>query len=122
MYGVKKLEGIRFGYHGFSDKGIPNMLLSRKVVDNIHLAGGSLLGVSREVPNVGQIVDNLQERGINMLFVLGGNGPHAGADAIYNEVPFQLHGEHGVLTHLKYLLQTKGSAVVCVSEGAGKIC
>ncbi|KAI3902735.1 hypothetical protein MKW92_051608 [Papaver armeniacum] len=206
IYGVKKIEGIRFGYHGFSDKGIPNILLTRKVVDNIHLAGGSLLGVSREVPNVGQIVDNLQERGINMLFVLGGNGPHAGADAIHNEclkrqmkvavvgvpktidndilmmdktfgfdtaveaaqrainsayiearsayrgiglvklmgrdsgfiamhaslssgqvdiclipeVPFQLHGEHGVLTHLKYLLQKKGSAVVCVSEGAGK--
>lgn len=27
-----------------------------------------------------------QERGINMLFVLGGNGTHAGANAIHNEV------------------------------------
>lgn len=28
----------------------------------------------------------LQERGINMLFVLGGNGTHAGANAIHDEV------------------------------------
>lgn len=27
-----------------------------------------------------------QERGINMLFVLGGNGTHAGANAVHNEV------------------------------------
>ncbi|OVA01809.1 Phosphofructokinase domain [Macleaya cordata] len=206
IYGVTNIVGIRFGYHGFSDKGIHKMPLSRKVVENIHLGGGSLLGVSRGVPNVAEIVDSMQETGINMLFVLGGNGPHAGANAIHNEcrnrrmrvavvgvpktidndillmdktfgfdtaveeaqrainsayiearsayhgiglvklmgrnsgfiamhaslssgqvdiclipeVPFQLHGEHGVLTHLKYLLETKGSAVVCVSEGAGQ--
>lgn len=29
---------------------------------------------------------SFQERGINMLFVLGGNGTHAGANAIHNEV------------------------------------
>lgn len=29
-----------------------------------------------------------QERGINMLFVLGGNGTHAGANAIHNEVGY----------------------------------
>jgi 6-phosphofructokinase len=99
--------------------------LSRKVVQNIHLSGGSLLGVSRGGPGVSDIVDSLevsdsdrsnplkttwwfheihgiihfwlilsyylliidfQERGINMLFVLGGNGTHAGANAIHNEV------------------------------------
>lgn len=27
---------------------------------------------------------------------------------------------HGVLRHLKYLLETKGSAVVCAAEGAGQ--
>ena len=39
-----------------------------------------------------RIID-LQERGINMLFVLGGNGTHAGANAIHNEVinPLALH-------------------------------
>ncbi|XP_062105719.1 uncharacterized protein LOC133817268 [Humulus lupulus] len=36
-------------------------------------------------------------------------------------VPFHLHGPHGVLRHLKYLIETKGSAVVCVAKGAGQI-
>ncbi|XP_047312895.1 ATP-dependent 6-phosphofructokinase 5, chloroplastic-like [Impatiens glandulifera] len=182
------------------------MQLSRKVVQNIHLSGGSLLGVSRGGPSVSSIVDNMQVNGINMLFVLGGNGTHAGANAIHNEcrkrrlkvsvvgvpktidndilfmdktfgfdtaveeaqrainaasieansayhgigivklmgrssgfiamqaslasgqidiclipeVEFQLHGPHGVLSHLNYLIKTKGSAVLCVAEGAGQ--
>ncbi|XP_062084068.1 ATP-dependent 6-phosphofructokinase 5, chloroplastic-like [Humulus lupulus] len=36
------------------------------------------------------------------------------------EVPFHLHGPHGVLQHLKYLIETKGSAVVCVAKGVGQ--
>uniref|UniRef100_A0A803MCI8 Phosphofructokinase domain-containing protein n=1 Tax=Chenopodium quinoa TaxID=63459 RepID=A0A803MCI8_CHEQI len=197
------------------------MPLSRKVVQNIHLSGGSLLGVSRGGPTVREIVDSMEERGTNMLFVLGGNGTHAGAVAIHNEcrkrrmkvsvvgvpktidndillmdktfgfdtaveeaqrainsayievgplimnqplvdlslsqahsayrgvglvklmgrssgfiamhaslasgqvdiclipeVPFHIHGPHGILRHLEYLLDTKGSAVICVAEGA----
>ncbi|KAJ7546450.1 hypothetical protein O6H91_08G040900 [Diphasiastrum complanatum] len=44
--------------------------------------GGSFLGVSRGHPNVTEIADKLEEWGINMLFIIGGNGSHAGADAI----------------------------------------
>ncbi|KAL0798619.1 hypothetical protein Bca101_053794 [Brassica carinata] len=169
IYGVKNVVGIPFGYRGFSDKNLPEVPLSRKVVQNIHLSGGSLLGVSRGGPTVTEIVDSMEERGINMLFVLGGNGTHAGANAIHNEclkrrmkvavahsayhgigvvklmgrssgfiamqvslasgqvdiclipeVPFNLHGPDGVLKHLNYLIETKGSAVVCVAEGAGQ--
>ncbi|KAM3709627.1 hypothetical protein ACJW30_02G187100 [Castanea mollissima] len=206
IYGVKKIVGIPFGYRGFSAKELNEMPLSRKVVQNIHLSGGSLLGVSRGGPSISEIVDSMEERGINMLFILGGNGTHAGANAIHNEcrarrmkvavvgvpktidndillmdktfgfdtaveeaqrainsayieahsayhgvgivklmgrssgfiamhaalasgqidiclipeVPFNLHGPHGVLRHLKYLIETKGSAVVCVAEGAGQ--
>lgn len=36
-------------------------------------------------PNKSMIF-GLQEKHINMLFVLGGNGTHAGANAIHNEV------------------------------------
>lgn len=206
IYGVKKIVGIPFGYRGFTDQSLDEMPLSRKVVQNIHLSGGSLLGVSRGGPTVTEIVDSIQERGINMFFVLGGNGTHAGANAIHEEccrrrlkvavvgvpktidndmllmdktfgfdtaveeaqraiyaayiearsayhgigvvklmgrssgfiamqaslasgqidiclipeIPFKLHGPQGVLSHLKYLLETKGSAVVCVAEGAGQ--
>ncbi|KAL2347398.1 hypothetical protein Fmac_001398 [Flemingia macrophylla] len=206
IYGVTKTVGIPFGYRGFSDKELTEVPLSRKLVQNIHLSGGSLLGVSRGGLGVSEIVDGLEERGINMLFVLGGNGTHAGANAIHNEcwkrqlkvsvigvpktidndillmdktfgfdtaveeaqrainsayieahsayhgigivklmgrdsgfiamhaslasgqidiclipeVPFNLHGPSGVLSYLKYLIETKGSAVVCVAEGAGQ--
>ncbi|KAG2304823.1 hypothetical protein Bca52824_033474 [Brassica carinata] len=39
---------------------------------------------------------------------------------IIPEVPFNLHGPDGVLKHLNYLIGTKGSAVICVAEGAGQ--
>lgn len=206
IYGVKKIVGIPFGYRGFFDEGLSEIALSRKIVQNINLAGGSLLGVSRGGASVGDIVDSIQARGIDMLFVLGGNGTHAGANAIHNEcckrrmkvsvvcvpktidndillmdktfgfdtaveeaqrainsayieahsayhgiglvklmgrssgfiamhaslssgqidvclipeVPFNLEGPYGLLRHLEHLIQTKGSAVVCVAEGAGQ--
>ncbi|KAL0461406.1 UNVERIFIED_CONTAM: ATP-dependent 6-phosphofructokinase, chloroplastic [Sesamum latifolium] len=85
IYGVKQIVGIPFGYRGFSDSSLAEMPLSRTVVQNIHLSGGSLLGVSRGGPTVTEIVDSMEERGINMLFVLGGNGTHAGANAIHEE-------------------------------------
>lgn len=34
--------------------------LSRKVVQNVHLSGGSLLGVSRGGPKVSDIVDSME--------------------------------------------------------------
>ncbi|XP_020105217.1 ATP-dependent 6-phosphofructokinase 5, chloroplastic-like [Ananas comosus] len=84
-YGVKNIVGIPFGYRGFFEKGLSEILLSRQVVENINLAGGSLLGVSRGGAEISEIVDSIQARGIDMLFVLGGNGTHAGANAIHNE-------------------------------------
>lgn len=39
----------------------------------------------------------MQERGIDMLFVLGGNGTHAGANAIHNEVQHSLFQHHSYM-------------------------
>ncbi|KAJ3705726.1 hypothetical protein LUZ61_009431 [Rhynchospora tenuis] len=85
IYGVKNIVGIRFGYRGFFEKGLDEVPLSRKVVENINLAGGSFLGVSRGGGNISEIVDSIQARRIDMLFILGGNGTHAGAQAIHEE-------------------------------------
>lgn len=206
VYGVKNIVGIPYGYQGFFDKTLTEMPLSRDVVQNINLAGGSLLGVSRGSCTTGQIVDSIQSRRIDMLFILGGNGTHAGANAIHEEcrkrklkisvvcvpktidndillmdktfgfdtaveeaqrainsayieahsayhgiglvklmgrssgfiamhaslssgqidvclipeVPFNLDGPYGVLKHIEQLLAKKGSAVLCVAEGAGQ--
>ncbi|KAL6009255.1 ATP-dependent 6-phosphofructokinase 5, chloroplastic [Asimina triloba] len=85
LYGVKKIVGIPFGYRGFSDEALAEIPLSRHVVENINLSGGSFLGVSRGSSRVSDIVDSIKARGLDMIFVLGGNGTHAGANAIDNE-------------------------------------
>ncbi|KMZ65243.1 6-phosphofructokinase [Zostera marina] len=206
VYGVKNIIGIPFGYRGFVDEELLEMPLSRDVVQNINLAGGSLLGVSRGGADVNDIVDRIQAKQISMLFILGGNGTHAGGKALHEEcqrrrmkisiicvpktidndillmdktfgfdtaveeaqkainsayieahsaykgiglvklmgrssgfiamhaslssgqtdiclipeVPFNLEGQYGVLKYLEKLMQKKGSAVICVAEGAGQ--
>jgi len=84
-YGVQDIVGIPYGYRGFFESGLTIEKLTRKTVTDIHLEGGSVLGTSRGGGDVKRIVDSIVERGINALFVLGGNGTHAGADAIYQE-------------------------------------
>nr|KAJ0197957.1 hypothetical protein LSAT_V11C700385780 [Lactuca sativa] len=37
-----------------------------------------------------------------------------------SELPFELHGSHGFLSHLKSLLETKGLTVIQVAEGSGQ--
>ncbi|CAI5494676.1 unnamed protein product [Closterium sp. Naga37s-1] len=83
-YGVGDIRGIKYGFRGFFDSSL-HIPLNRAVVDNIHLMGGSFLGVSRGGSDSLDIVDSIQKEGINMLFVIGGNGTHAGALAIHKE-------------------------------------
>ena len=83
-YGVKKISGIRYGFKGFFS-GDEFMPLNRKVVRNIHNIGGSALGSGRGGGDVEKIVESIVNNGINMVFVIGGNGTHAGANAISNE-------------------------------------
>ncbi|CAL4916595.1 unnamed protein product [Urochloa decumbens] len=84
-YGVKNIVGIQHGFRGFFEDHLSEVPLSRHVVQNINLAGGSFLGVSRGGANISDIVDSIQARRLDMLFVLGGNGTHAGANAIHDE-------------------------------------
>jgi len=84
-YGVKNIVGIQHGFRGFFEDHLSEVPLSRHVVQNINLAGGSFLGVSRGGAKISDIVDSIQARRLDMLFVLGGNGTHAGANAIHEE-------------------------------------
>jgi len=84
-YGVTKISGIRYGFSGFWEEGFENMELSKKVVSKAHKQGGSILGSARGGGDVDKIVDSILKQGINMLFVIGGNGSHAGANAISAE-------------------------------------
>ncbi|XP_022997851.1 ATP-dependent 6-phosphofructokinase 3-like [Cucurbita maxima] len=84
MYGVRTVVGIEGGYKGFYARNtIP---LTPKMVNNIHKRGGTILGTSRGGHNTTKIVDSIQHRGINQVYILGGDGTQKGAAAIFEEI------------------------------------
>lgn len=86
-YGVPEdqIFGIRYGLRGFLDRHAKPIQLGRSQVDGIQLKGGTMLGTSRGNARIKDIVDRLRLWGINMLFVIGGNGGNAAAHAIAKE-------------------------------------
>ncbi|GAB4831645.1 ATP-dependent 6-phosphofructokinase 5, chloroplastic [Ancistrocladus abbreviatus] len=84
-YGVEKVFGVRYGLRGLTDPDLPMKKLTADQVRDINLEGGSFLGVSRGGANIADIVDIIEAKEIDMLFILGGNGTHAGANTIHNE-------------------------------------
>lgn len=84
MYGVHNILGIEGGYRGFYSRN--TMELSPKIVNDIHKRGGTILQTSRGGHDTNKIVDNIQDRGINQVYIIGGDGTQKGASAIYKEV------------------------------------
>ena len=86
-YGVKRITGFRNGYQGFIARhGHPIVELTPDVVSHINEEGGTILGTSRGQQDPGEIVDCLEQLGINMLFVVGGDGTLRGALSIAQEI------------------------------------
>ncbi|XP_077217382.1 ATP-dependent 6-phosphofructokinase 3-like [Tasmannia lanceolata] len=84
MYGVSKILGIEGGYRGFYARNtIP---LTPKVVNDIHKRGGTILGTSRGGHDTSKIVDSIQDRGINQVYIIGGDGTQKGASVIFEEI------------------------------------
>ncbi|KAL5768705.1 hypothetical protein ACOSP7_015250 [Xanthoceras sorbifolium] len=84
MYGVKRVLGIDGGYRGFYAKNTIN--LTPKVVNDIHKRGGTIIGTSRGGHDTSKIVDSIQDRGINQVFIIGGDGTQKGASVIFEEI------------------------------------
>ncbi|KAJ0251389.1 ATP-dependent 6-phosphofructokinase 7 [Hirschfeldia incana] len=84
MYGVKRILGIDGGYRGFYAKN--TVPLDSKVVNDIHKRGGTILGTSRGGHDTTKIVDSIQDRGINQVYIIGGDGTQRGASVIFEEV------------------------------------
>jgi 6-phosphofructokinase 1 len=85
-YGVKSIQGIRYGYRGFiSEYRHEPVELTPEVVGKIHEEGGTILGSSRGGQDTGAICDTLQRMNINMLFCVGGDGTLRGAGDIADE-------------------------------------
>jgi 6-phosphofructokinase 1 len=86
-YGVKTIYGIRYGYMGFIPRhGVEPYALVPDGVKDIHTKGGSILASSRGEQDIGEIVDFLANRGISILYTIGGDGTIRGAHRIYDEI------------------------------------
>jgi 6-phosphofructokinase 1 len=85
-YGVRRILGFRYGYEGISPNGMTPLELTPGTVVDIHQQGGTFLGSSRGNQDAGQMASLLAERGVNMLFVVGGDGTIRGAQDLVAEL------------------------------------
>jgi 6-phosphofructokinase 1 len=85
-YGIRRIFGFRFGYEGLIAEGQQPMALTPEVVLHVHEQGGTFLGSSRGNQDPKKMVDFLEAHGIDMLFVIGGDGTIRGAQQISAEV------------------------------------
>ncbi|MGM0441583.1 MAG: ATP-dependent 6-phosphofructokinase [Elusimicrobiota bacterium] len=82
-YGIKDVEGFRYGYRGLARADdIPPLKLSAGLVDSIHRDGGTILSSSRGPQDTEEMVNTLIERNIKVLFTIGGDGTMNGAHRI----------------------------------------
>jgi 6-phosphofructokinase 1 len=84
-YGVTKIYGIKNGYMGFSDP-TAWITLNMKTVETIHHQGGSFLVANRGNEDPKVMAKALMQRGVNQLYVIGGDGTHRGAAALLQEL------------------------------------
>ena len=75
QYGVERILGFRNGLRGLTAQHRDDTIeLTPDRVRDIHNAGGTILGSSRGAQDADEMVDSLLLRGINVLFVIGGDG------------------------------------------------
>ena len=85
-YGVSEVIGFRGGYTGLDpDCGLEPVNITPKFIDGIHQQGGTILGSSRGPVHIARAVDNLIDRGVDILFTIGGDGTQRGANDLYKE-------------------------------------
>ena len=85
-YGVGKIFGFRYGYQGLIDRDCEPLRLTPDSVAEIHHEGGTVLGASRGNRDPAEVVDRLEEMGIGVLFVIGGDGTFRGAIKLVAEI------------------------------------
>jgi 6-phosphofructokinase 1 len=86
-YGVRRILGFRYGFLGLTPSSPTEpQPLDPEIIHDIHLQGGTILGSSRGPQEPPVMVDTLQDLGVNLLFVIGGDGTMRGAQSIYKEV------------------------------------
>jgi len=86
-YNNQRTLGIKYGYAGLvKENGFEVLYLTPSIVENKQLDGGTILGTSRGPQDSQKMVDRLVELGVNILYVIGGDGTQRGAMAIMEEI------------------------------------
>ena len=87
VYGVQRVYGFCNGFQGFLPASPRSVIeLTPEVVSDINEHGGTILGSSRGEQPPATVVDTLQRLGINLLFVIGGDGTIRAAMKIVGEI------------------------------------
>jgi 6-phosphofructokinase 1 len=81
-YGIAEATGFRNGYLGLTPAGPEPFRLTPEAVHQINQHGGTMLGTSRGSQDPEVMVDRLVELGIDILFVIGGDGSMRGASRL----------------------------------------
>jgi 6-phosphofructokinase 1 len=82
-YGVREVLGIRYGLEGFVPSyGHEVLSLTPAAVESIHLEGGTVLGSSRGPQSIDAILAFIEERQVDVLFGVGGDGTFRAAHEI----------------------------------------
>jgi 6-phosphofructokinase 1 len=85
-YSVRTIYGFRYGYEGLVKRhGHTPQELTSDSVNHIAELGGTILGSSRGPQDPAEMVDYLEELGINILLAIGGDGTLKGAGSIAAE-------------------------------------
>ncbi|XVE87600.1 hypothetical protein DITRI_Ditri19aG0001100 [Diplodiscus trichospermus] len=84
LYGVRQIYGIKAGYRGFYST--DPVELSPKLVQDWHKRGGTVLETSRGGFDLKRIVDAIEHRGFNQVYIIGGDGTMRGAVKIFEEI------------------------------------
>lgn len=82
LYGVEEIWGIKYGYEGFYK--YDWVRLGNEEVKSIHFQGGTVLGSSRGGFELQKIADAIESKGLNQLYIIGGDGTHKGVQELYN--------------------------------------
>lgn len=84
LYDVRHIVGIKFGLEGLYPES-PSLQLNPSLVCDFHTFPGSVLGSSRGGFDLPRIMDGIISRGINQLYIIGGDGTHRAAAKIARE-------------------------------------
>lgn len=85
-YGVDEVYGVKWGYNGFWKDPEYWVKLNVNLVKDIHKKGGSIIGAAWGGFDLDKICSSLIERGINLLFVIGGDGTHYACNMLIDEI------------------------------------